>query len=613
MARIRHGLLECVLEARPRPDFPRPGNDQVDLLSDTVLQILLADKALKGSEWLRDQLDSVDGFECSIRQCLTLTDTLSQLSLQEPDAIVLNLDLPDCQGLDAVEKLRSCNLNVPLVVLTGVEDIDIEAATIQAGAQDIISRDMFDSRLCARAIRHAIQRKRAETQLAYMARHDQLTGLVNRSLFHDYVDQALSRTSRSDRIMALLYLDLDRFQHINDSMGTAAGDELLKDAAQRLKSCVRVGDTVGRLGGDEFAVVLEGLRNTRDVARVAAKVLEVMGEPYVLNSAALAVTPSIGVVMSGDDNNESSVLTKSADTAMRRAKAGGGNNFCFFTPEMQAAMANRLNMERALRLAVEREELILHYQPQVDIAGGHTTGMEALVRWQRDEIGLVPPNHFIPIAEETGLIEQIGEWVMKEACRQTASWNKLGMPPLCVSVNLSVRQLNPGRLAHLVQEALDGSGLPANQLELEVTESLLMEDVDAARIALSEIKDLGVRISVDDFGTGYSSMNYLKRFPIDTLKIDQTFVREVPEDPDDTAITAAIIALGHALRLDVVAEGVETDPQLKFLHDQGCDRAQGYLLSRPKAADDFADWLRARGETSKEDLTSSTSPTTSTS
>jgi diguanylate cyclase len=577
----------------------RQGNSLVDLLTNTVLRILLADQAPSGAEWLRQELDAAKAFKSVIQQCFSLEDTLTQMALQEPDAIVLSLELPDSNGLETVEKLRSSNLNLPMVVLTREDDLSIELAIIQAGAQDIISRDTFDGRLCARAIRHAIERKRTETQLAYMARHDQLTGLVNRSLFHDYVDQALSRTSRSDRIMALLYLDLDRFKHINDSHGTAAGDQLLKDAAERLKSCVRTGDTVGRLGGDEFAVVLEGLRNTRDVARVAEKVLDVMALPYECGPDALAVTPSIGVVMSGDEhNNDSSMLTKSADTAMRRAKAEGGNSFCFFTPEMQAAMASRMTMERELRMAIERQELILHYQPQVDIAGGHTTGMEALVRWQRSKDSLVPPNHFIPIAEETGLIEPIGEWVIAEACRQTAAWNKQGMPPLCVSVNLSVRQLHPGRLAEIVREALDNAGLPADQLELEVTESLLMDDVDAARAALSEVKDLGVRISVDDFGTGYSSMNYLKRFPIDTLKIDQTFVREVPQDPDDTAITSAIIALGHALRLDVVAEGVETNPQLSFLHDQGCDRAQGYLLSKPKGAVDFASWLRDRGEIS---------------
>ncbi len=570
-------------------------------MTDTNLRILLADKDPASASWLGKALNQAANFTCKVEQCTTLTDALSHLSLQRPDAVIVTLDLPDAPGLSAIEGIRASDLNIALVVLTDEENVELELATIQSGAQDIVSRSMFDGRLCARAIRHAIARKDTEAQLAYMARHDQLTGLVNRSLFHDYVDQALSRTSRSERIMALLYLDLDRFQHINDSLGTAAGDTLLKSAAERLKSCVRAGDTVGRLGGDEFAVVLEGLRNTRDVARVAEKVLDVMSRPYELGTEGLEVTPSIGVVMSGDDHGDSSMLTKSADTAMRRAKAEGGNSFCFFTPKMQEAMASRMVLERELRGAIQRDELLLHYQPQVDIARGRTTGAEALVRWQRNGSGLVPPNHFIPIAEETGLIEPIGEWVIGEACRQAASWNLQGLPPLCVSVNLSVRQLKPGRLNKIVQDALDDSDLPANQLELEVTESLLMEDVESARIALSELRDLGVRISVDDFGTGYSSMNYLKRFPINTLKIDQTFVREVPDDPDDTAITSAIIALGHALRLDVVAEGVETDPQLSFLHEQGCDRAQGYLLSRPKPALEFAEWLRDRNEPTGED------------
>jgi diguanylate cyclase (GGDEF)-like protein len=569
----------------------------VDLLTDTVLRVLLIDGDPEGVRRLEEGLATAQDFHCTIQQCTTLADALQQLSGQDPDVALVTLNLPDSTGLETVERIRKSNLTVPLVVLTREEDIRVELATIQAGAQDILSIDVFDGGLCARAIRHAIERKKAEAQLAYMARHDQLTGLVNRSLFHDYVDQALSRTSRSDRMMALLYVDLDRFQSINDSLGTAAGDMLLKSAAERLKSCVRAGDTVGRLGGDEFAVVLEGLRTTRDVARVAEKVLDVMAQPYDLGFDSLAVTPSIGVVISGDDHGESGILTKSADTAMRRAKASGGNSFCFFTPEMQAAMADRRALERDLRNAVAQGELVLHYQPQVELAGGRTTGMEALVRWQRGGEGLlVPPAQFIPIAEETGLIEPIGEWVIDEACRQTAAWTADGMAPLCVSVNLSVRQLKPGRLVRRVAEALDNSGLPPSQLELEVTESLLMEDVDAARTSLGELKELGVRISVDDFGTGYSSMNYLKRLPIDTLKIDQAFVREIPDNPDDTAITSAIIALGHALRLDVVAEGVETEPQLIFLQDQGCDRAQGYLLSKPAPADEFARWVQQRSE-----------------
>jgi len=566
-------------------------------LTDTDLRVLLIDGDPDGSRSLVEGLATVPDFSCTIERCTTLAVGLEQLAGQDPDVALVTLELPDSSGLQTVERIRNSNLTVPLVVLTREEDIRVELATIQAGAQDILSIDVFDAGLCARAIRHAIERKKAEEQLSYMARHDQLTGLVNRSLFHDYVDQALSRSSRSDRMMALLYVDLDRFQNINDSLGTAAGDMLLKSAAERLKSCVRAGDTVGRLGGDEFAVVLEGLRTSSDVARVAEKVLDVMAQPYDLGFDSLAVTPSIGVVMSGDDRGESGILTKSADTAMRRAKAGGGNNFCFFTPEMQAAMADRRTLERDLRSAVAQGELVLHYQPQVELVDGRTTGMEALVRWRRNGDGaLVPPGHFIPIAEETGLIEAIGEWVIDEACRQTAAWTAGGMAPLCVSVNLSVRQLKPGRLVRRVSEALENSGLPPSQLELEVTESLLMDDVDAARTSLGELKELGVRISVDDFGTGYSSMNYLKRLPIDTLKIDQAFVREIPGDPDDTAITSAIIALGHALRLDVVAEGVETEPQLNFLQNQGCDRAQGYLLSRPTPADEFARWVKQRSE-----------------
>ncbi|HCP45253.1 MAG TPA: hypothetical protein DIU15_04395 [Deltaproteobacteria bacterium] len=299
--------------------------------------------------------------------------------------------------------------------------------------------------------------------------------------------------------------------------------------------------------------------------------------------------------MSDGEQGDASTLTKAADTAMCRAKESGGNAFRFFTPEMHVAVANRLSLERDLRKAIERDELVLHYQPQVDLVSGDVVGMEALVRWRRgSDEQLVPPGHFIPIAEETGLIEPIGEWVLRTACSDNSSWAKNGVGPLRVSVNLSVRQLRPDQLARTVKEALRSSGLSPELLELEVTESLLMDDVDAARVALGELKELGVRISVDDFGTGYSSMNYLKRFPIDTLKIDQTFVREVPADPDDTAITTAIIALGHGLRMDVVAEGVETEVQLEFLKEQGCDRAQGYLMTRPIPPMDFENWVTAR-------------------
>jgi len=562
--------------------------------TDAPHRILLvqADEAFRAL--LNAGLESSRSTHFVIDQETSLEPALVRLREQSCDLVLLDLDLPDASGLATIDRIHQTAPTVPIVVLTGLEDEQLELEALQAGAQDILSKDHPDGRLYSRAIRYAIERKRAEVNLAYMAQHDQLTGLVNRTLFRVCLDQAISRASRSDRMIAMMLVDLDRFKVINDTLGQDAGDQLLKAVADRLKGCVRTGDTVGRLGSDEFTVLVEGVRTTRDIARVAQKLLQVMEEPYVLAGEPVVVTPSIGVAMSDGEQGDASTITKAADTAMCRAKESGGNAFRFFTPEMHVAVANRLSLERDLRKAIDRDELVLHYQPQVDLVTGDVVGMEALVRWHRGRDGeLVPPGHFIPIAEETGLIEPIGEWVLRTACTDNSGWAQNGVGPLRVSVNLSVRQLRPSQLAKTVQEALRSSGLAPELLELEVTESLLMDDVDAARIALAELKELGVRISVDDFGTGYSSMNYLKRFPIDTLKIDQTFVREVPSDPDDTAITTAIIALGHGLRMDVVAEGVETEVQLEFLKTQGCDRAQGYLMTRPIPPVDFENWVAA--------------------
>ncbi len=563
--------------------------------ADTPIRILLVQADTSFRSVLEDGLNSNRNVQFVIEQETTLATATSRLPQEVCDLVLLDLDLPDASGLATIDRVHQTAPTLPIVVLTGLEDERLELEALQAGAQDILSKDHPDGRLYSRAIRYAVERKRAEVNLAYMAQHDQLTGLVNRTLFRVCLEKAISRASRSDRMIAMMLVDLDRFKVINDTFGQDAGDQLLKAVADRLKGCVRTGDTVGRLGNDEFTVLVEGVRTTRDIARVAQKLLSVMEVPYVLAGETVVVTPSIGVAMSDGEQGDASTLTKAADTAMCRAKESGGNAFRFFTPEMHVAVANRLSLERDLRKAIERDELVLHYQPQVDLVSGDVVGMEALVRWRRgSDEQLVPPGHFIPIAEETGLIEPIGEWVLRTACSDNSSWAKNGVGPLRVSVNLSVRQLRPDQLARTVKEALRSSGLSPELLELEVTESLLMDDVDAARVALGELKELGVRISVDDFGTGYSSMNYLKRFPIDTLKIDQTFVREVPADPDDTAITTAIIALGHGLRMDVVAEGVETEVQLEFLKEQGCDRAQGYLMTRPIPPMDFENWVTAR-------------------
>jgi len=560
-------------------------------LSTDLTRILLIQNDATWGGTRTAELESVYPSRFVVKQVTLLSEAVAVLDEQEFDALLFDPEVPDSDGVDSIPILGAAAPNAPIIILSAVDDEDAETKAIRCGAQDILSKSYPDGRLYGRAIRYAIQRKHTVSNLAYLSQHDQLTGLVNRALFRVVLEQALSRAKRTGRVLALLSLDLDRFKVINDTLGQSAGDLLLKTAAARLKGCVRAGDTVGRLGSDEFMVLLEGLRSSRDVVRIAQKILDIMGAPYDLSGDEVFVTPSIGASISDGDETDVDTLAKSADTAMVRAKRAGGNAFRFFTPEMQIAISNRLALERDLRRAIERGELELHYQAQVNLRTGVPIGMEALVRWRRGS-ELVSPGKFIPIAEETGLITLIGEWVLWEACRCNARWLVDGLGALRVSVNLSVRQLRPRTLVETVSAALSSSNLPAELLELEVTESLLMDDIAAARIALSEIKELGVKISVDDFGTGYSSMNYLKRFPIDTLKIDQSFLREVPVDPDNTAISTAIIALGHGLRMDVVAEGVETVSQLQFLRTTGCDRAQGYLISRPVPMEAFAEWVR---------------------
>ncbi len=556
-------------------------------------QILLVDPDVNQAQSLKGQLEAFrpGGFE--LLHKTHLSAALTALDTSRADVVLLDLELPDSTGLGSIDVLRAKSPEVPIIVLTesGQEGLALEA--LQAGAQDFLSKVSGNGTLVARAIHYAIERKKAEVNLAYMAQYDQLCGVANRTLFGKALGQALARTCRSDRYLGLLHIDLDRFHQINETWGQEAGDSLLHQCAQRLVELVRQGDTVGRCGGNEFAVLLEGLRTTRDVARVAEKVTTLLKDPFQVRGHEVLVTASIGAALSDGRNADAAGLTKSADVAMRRAKELGGNGYRFFTPQMHQAVAGRLALEQDLRRGIEHGELLLHYQPQLDMETGRPMGAEALVRWRRSATGeLISPADFIPLAEETGLINDLGAWVLDEGCRQARDWLDGGLPALRLSINLSVRQLESGHLVEQVARALKTYDLPPGHLELEVTEGLLMVDVRAAQLALHQIKDLGVRISVDDFGTGYSSMAYLKQLPLDTLKVDQTFVRELPNDSQDSAITAAIIALGHGLDLDIVAEGVETEAQLDFLREQRCDRAQGYLVSRPLPADDFAAWVR---------------------
>ncbi|MFQ5471535.1 MAG: putative bifunctional diguanylate cyclase/phosphodiesterase [Dehalococcoidia bacterium] len=426
-----------------------------------------------------------------------------------------------------------------------------------------------------------------------MAHHDALTGLPNRALFEDRLTVAVSQARRSGEALAVMYLDLDRFKLVNDTLGHGAGDRLLSMVADEISGLLREGDTVARVGGDEFTLLLPQVSGSEDAIEVANRILAQLKKPKRLAGQEFRVTTSIGVTFFPGDGEDPETLLRNADTAMYRAKERGRDNYQLFTPAMNASVVQRLALERDLRRALEREEFEVYYQPFASISDGQIVGAEALVRWNHPERGLVPPDEFIPFAEETGLIIPLGEWVLTEAVCQAKAWIDEGLPPLRLAVNLSVRQLQDDPLVDMVSSILKRCGLPAERLQLEITEGAMMDSVESAIRVVNDLRHLGVGVAVDDFGTGYSSLSYLKRFPIDTVKIDRSFVRDVTIDPNDAAIVTTVLAMARSLGLHVVAEGVETRQQLEFLREHGCDEFQGYLLSRPIKADEYVKLVSA--------------------
>ena len=430
-------------------------------------------------------------------------------------------------------------------------------------------------------IQDITERRQVEERLSYLAHYDTLTGLPNRVLLQDRLHQAMIEADRHDRLVAVMFLDLDRFKIINDTLGHETGDALLKQVAERLLACVRAGDTIARLGGDEFTVVLANVALVDDVARIAQKIIDNFVSPFHIGGRELFVSTSIGITLYPFDDNSLDGLLRNADASMYQAKEMGRNTFQFYTVEINRRTTKRLALETALRHALERNELQLYYQPQVNLKTGKITGAEALLRWLHPEMGMIAPLEFIPLAEETGLIIPIGEWVLHTACAQAQAWHLAGFRGFQIAVNLSVRQVLHGNLAKVVKRVLKETGLDPRQLDLELTESLLMHNTETTLATMDELNVLGAVFSMDDFGTGYSSLSYLKRFPIDTLKIDQSFMRDIPGDPDDAAIAQAIIAMAHSLEIRVIAEGVETAKQLAFLRSHKCDGMQGYYFSKP--------------------------------
>ncbi len=686
--------------------------------------LLLVEDNPGDARLLRDMLQDPGVHATELTHVETMSAAEKQLLEKAYDIILLDLGLPDAQGMGALRRARAAAPRIPLVVLTGLDDESVAAEALQEGAQDYLIKGQIETRGLLRSLRYAVERKALEealfvekeraqvtlncigdavvctdfpgkitflnlaaermtgwsrqeaaglpmasvfrildatsrevianpmriavgqdrtvhlpancilirrdgfeipiedsvapihdregqatgavivfrdvsaaramaVEMAHSAQHDFLTGLPNRMLLNDRVSQAISAAPRHMKKVAVLFLDLDGFKHINDSLGHSTGDRLLQSIAKRLVDCVRASDTVSRQGGDEFVVLLSEMAQSEDAAITARRMLQLIAEPHSVELHELHVTTSIGVSVYPDDGQDAETLIKNADTAMYQAKEHGRQSYKFFKPAMNVRAVERQSIEESLRRAVERQEFSLQYQPKINVRTGEITGAEALLRWSHPVRGPVSPAQFIPVAEDCGLILPIGNWVLREACTQARAWLDAGLPLGTMAVNISAMEFRDDNFLDNVFATLKETNLDPRTLELELTESVLMKRVESAATVLKTLRAGGVQVAVDDFGTGYSSLSYLRKFPIDALKIDQSFVRQITSAPDDTTIVTAVISMGRSLRLRVVAEGVETREELEFLQSHLCDEAQGYYFSRPVLPAQFALLLKA--------------------
>ena len=508
-------------------------------------------------------------------------DATQELIDHGATCVLLDIAADDTDPLSSLQHLRSAASDVPVIVLSDRADEEFGLAAVKAGAQDFLRASELNPVLLARAVRYAVERKRSEVDLAHQALHDPLTGLPNRALFIDRLTVALDRSRRTGAPVAVLFLDVDNFKQINDSMGHAAGDLLLTVLADRFHAMLRPMDTVARFGGDEFTFLFEELESEREAVLIADRISRTANQPLVLGDGEMNVAVSIGIAIVTDPSVAPDTVIRDADAAMYRAKERGGSRFELFDESSRNRATERLELEEALRQAVERSELRVHYQPQVSLNGDTgLSGFEALVRWEHPERGLIDASEFVSLAESTGLIVPIGLWVLGQALRQVSRWRET-RPGVTVSVNLSARQLADPALPANLATAIRDSGADPGVLYLEVTEDAVEKDPELARRMLAAFDQLGVKLVVDDFGTGHSSLQSLRHLPLKEIKIHPSFVSGLGANPDDAALLGALVELGHALGVTVIAEGVETDTQLAHLRDLGCDGAQGYLFSRP--------------------------------
>jgi len=570
------------------PETSAPGQ------APALIRLLLVEDDPGDSLRIRHLLEGCEEASFVIEQASEVEQALGMLQKGRYSVVLLDLSLPEGSGLDVLARAQVAAESVPIIAMSSHEDDEQALSALRLGAQDCLPKGRVEQRRLVRALRHAVERHRLLAQLQfarhrehYVATHDMLTGLPNRIHFQEQLRRMLAYADRVGRQIAILFLDLDRFKTINDSLGHPAGDELLRRVAERLCPLIRRSDLMARLGGDEFVIALQGIDRDHAPARVAQQILERLAKPFVLASGEHWITGSIGIAASPRDGTDVESLVRNADTAMYRAKAAARNAYRFYDESMNAEVARRLQIERDLRRALASDGLSLAYQPRVDLRSGRIVGAEALLRLATGELAEVNLGELIPIAEETGLITAIGEWVIPTACEQARAWQGAGGLPIVLSVNVSAQELKQESLRRAVVGALWETGLSPGLLEIEITESALMRDEKTSLTVLQELKRVGLRVSLDDFGTGFSSLSLLKRIPVDTLKIDRSFVRDVATDPDDAAIVAAILAMAEQLGLTVVAEGVETEPQREFLRTRGCQQMQGYLFSRPVSPEEF--------------------------
>ncbi|MEC4724050.1 EAL domain-containing protein [Shewanella sp. D64] len=475
-------------------------------------------------------------------------------------------------------------------MLTASDDEDIVNMAFEYGVTDFIPKPI-NLHVLRNRVAHLIRTIQAERRIYQLAYHDPLTCLPNRTQFMEKFTQSLNQVKSSNSMLVLMFIDLEKFKLVNDTQGHDVGDMLLKAVSKRISHCVRTDDLVVRLGGDEFTIILEDIKTSSIATKVANKICKILAEPFTFMKQAVRAPVSVGISVYPSDGQDINTLMKHADTAMYRAKSRGGNQFQFYEYGMEAELVRRIELERDLRLAIENDELILHYQPQIDLNTGNLMGAEALVRWNHPVRGFMSPDEFIPLAEESGLIIPLGEWVLNKSCEQIKHWLNEGLGLDFIAVNLSGHQMKQAYLLERVKSCLNTHKLSARHIQLEMTESVMAVESEACLNLLNGLKEMGVSVAIDDFGTGYSSLSYLTKFPVDTLKIDYSFITNLPNDKDSAAVTSGIIALAHKLGMQVIAEGVETDIQREFLKQEQCDWIQGYLISRPLPPEEFETWL----------------------